>query len=83
MITITEINGTNSDELSTYEITIKQDEKKLIDVSAYPLCECPEDAILERDLSYVWDIKEAFKIGYEAGKNGVEVQYIEKDENEK
>jgi hypothetical protein len=48
---------------------------------ANPLYECPEDAILERDLISCYSILKAVKIAYEAGKRGEEL-IIEELEDE-
>lgn len=50
----------------------------------YPLCECPEDATIERDLIGCKDIIKYMRIAYEAGKNGEEfiVNITEEDEEE-
>ena len=81
MITITEINGYGGNgEGANYEIDISKDGKTLIGFYAGPLQECPEDASLERDLSYVYLAKSFFKLGYEAGKNNEDVKYETKEE---
>lgn len=46
------------------------------------LTECPEDAILGRDLGFVYDIDEMLIAAYKAGKNGEELSIIEKNEPE-
>ena len=46
------------------------------------LTECPEDAILSRDLCFVYDIGEMLIAAYNAGKNGEELSIIEKNESE-
>ena len=38
-----------------------------------PLCECPEDAIIRRDLIGGDRLIEYIKMGYEAGKRGEEI----------
>ena len=52
------------------------------EISAYPLCECPEDATLERDLGFVYDIPELMKRAYEAGKRGEDFSVINETESE-
>ena len=44
------------------------------------LCECPEDAIIGRDLIDAFDLLNAIKLGYAAGKNGEELE-IEEEKN--
>lgn len=46
------------------------------------LTECPENAILGRDLGFVYDIDEMIIAAYNAGKNGEELSIIEKNESE-
>lgn len=72
------INGTNYDDMATLEIEV--DGKHVIGV--YPLYDCPEDAILERDLGFAYDIPELMRKAYEAGKRGEEFSIIEVDEGE-
>jgi len=64
--------GQNSDGLATFRIAV--DGKDV--VNAWP--PEPEDAILERDLSFVYDIVPLMKRAYEAGKAGepFEVQKV-------
>jgi hypothetical protein len=47
--------------------------------SAYPMCECPEDATLERDLISCSRIAKLMELAYIAGKNGED--FIVKFEN--
>ena len=46
------------------------------------LSECPEDAYLERDLSFVYDIPDMIKAAYEAGKKGEPLDFEVTDESE-
>jgi hypothetical protein len=77
MIKIIEKNEINIDGCSTYEAKMFEDDKEIDGFYAGPLCESPEDAILERDLSYAYLAVEWFKKGYEAGKNNIEVKFEE------
>lgn len=45
-------------------------------VSVYPLCECPEDAIIERDLVGCSDIADYMQKAYDAAKRGEELEII-------
>lgn len=47
------------------------------------LSECPEDAILGRDLNFVFSIPNLMKQAYEAGKNGEEfdIEWLDEEEN--
>ncbi len=47
----------------------------------YPLTDCPEDAIIGRDLVSCYDIIKAMEIAYNAGKNGEEWIYTEIEDN--
>jgi hypothetical protein len=82
MITIIESNKEDENGSNRYEVTVKRDDKKLAGFYAQALCECPEDATLERDLGYAYDAVEFFKIGYEAGQKREPVEYIEKEMKE-
>lgn len=73
MIKIIEQDGINENEQATYKVIVERDGKKIAGFYAYPLNECPEDASLERDLSYAYDAVEFFRLGFEAGKSGEEV----------
>lgn len=46
------VHGTNYDDMATVDIYV--DGK--LQVSVYPLNDCPEDAFLERDLRFTYDI---------------------------
>lgn len=48
----------------------------------YPLYDCPEDAIIGRDLKDCEDLANYIKRGYEAAKNGeeLEIEYHEGDD---
>jgi len=52
-------------------------ERMLIDgkevANVYPLCECPEDAIIERDLIGCHDIAKFMKLAHDAGMKGEEL----------
>lgn len=50
--------------------------------SVYPLCECPEDAIIGRDLKDCDDLAHYMKKGYELAKSGdtLEIEYHDVDE---
>ncbi len=80
MLKITEIRGEDSDGCAEYHIRIEQDGKMLRHFYAGCLSECPEDAMLERDLSYAYEAVEFFGIGYGAGKRGEPVEYETKYE---
>lgn len=42
-------------------------------LSVGPLCECPEDAIIGRDLVSCSDVARYMRAAYDAGKNGEEL----------
>lgn len=46
------------------------------------LSECPEDAVIGRDLFNIHDYKSAVMLGYELGKRGLEVQWEEVESTE-
>ena len=70
--------GTNYDDMATLEIDVNGRNA----VSVGPLNECPEDAYLERDLGFAYDIPDLMRMAYEAGKAGEEFTVIELDESE-
>lgn len=82
MLKITEINGSDENGSGRYEIIVERDGKKIMGFCAGPLYECPEDATLERDLSYAYDAISFFRLGLEMGKTGEEVIFEEKEEKE-
>lgn len=67
---ITIYTGNNYDDLETQVMNIETNVGEHSGFSVYPLCECPEDAIIGRDLISCNEIAEAMKIAYEAGKAG-------------
>lgn len=54
--------------LERHEITITH-ENKTSEIYIGALCECPEDAIIGRDLIDGFQILDLMRIAYEAGKN--------------
>lgn len=72
------ISGRNYDGYET--LSIEVDGRSVANV--YPLYECPEDALLERDLSFAYDIPELMHAAYEAGRRGEPFNIIEVDESE-
>jgi len=78
MLKIIELNGVGGNgEGANYQISVIRNGVTIAGFYAGPLQECPEDASLERDLSYAYDAITFFKLGYEAGKNGEEVTFEE------
>jgi len=75
MLKVTETIQTRDWE-DRYEVEIEEDGTKIDGFHAGPLCECPEDATLGRDLHYAYSAVEFFKLGYEAGKAGKEVEFV-------
>ena len=57
-----------SDDMTVLDDTGKQ----IACESVYPLCECPEDAIIGRGLISCSRIIDLMKLAYQAGKNGEE-----------
>lgn len=57
-----------SDDMTVLDDTGKQ----IAYESVYPLCECPEDAIIGRGLISCSRIIDLMKLAYQAGKNGEE-----------
>lgn len=46
--------------------------KQLAQEAVYPLCECPEDAVIGRGLISCSRIIDLMELAYQAGKNGQE-----------
>lgn len=55
-------NGSSTEEMRSDDGSVS--------LSVYPLCECPEDAILERSLVSCSDVAKYMELAYEAGKRG-------------
>ena len=64
------ISSMNSEDLEREDMEI--DGKYRLHVA--PLCECPEDAIIGRDLVSCIDVSKFMKEAYEAGKRGEEFE---------
>ena len=66
---------TNSDDLETQHLSI--DGRKCLHVG--PLCDCPEDAIIGRDLVSCSDVAAYMQMAYDAAKRGEEfvVEYVD------
>lgn len=70
-------------DLSHEEMEVLNDNgERIAQRSVYPLCECPEDAILERDLVGCFDIFKFMQLAYEAGKNGESLELVKMEEAE-
>lgn len=61
--------GYNCDDAEFHEVEINGEGA----YSIYPLYECPEDAIIGRDLIDGRDIIQAIMLGFNAGKKGEEI----------
>lgn len=57
-------------DLESQTMKVETNVKGSVYFSVYPLYECPEDAIIGRDLISCDEIAEAMKVAYEAGKAG-------------
>jgi len=74
-VTLTESHGRNSDGAATLEVDVTDSVGNTVkSLSIYPLYECPEDASLERDMSFAYELADMFALGYNYGKEGVEVE---------
>ena len=66
--------GTTDEDLSFDRMEINDNDGTLLaEESAYPLCECPEDAIIGRSLISCSRILDLMLLAYNAGKNGEEL----------
>ncbi len=59
-------------------VTIKVDGKKV--AYAFDMSEVPEDASVERDLGFIFDIPQLMEDAYSAGKRGEEFEIVEEKE---
>ncbi|MEW4131952.1 hypothetical protein [Bacillus thuringiensis] len=76
--TVTEIHGSNWNDEAHYELKTPAG-----GFSIGSLSECPEDASLERDLSFAYDVVDLMKAAFEAGKRGdIFIVETEDDEDE-
>lgn len=66
--------GFDCDDLEWQEMTV--DGK--YGMSVYPLCDCPEDAIIGRSLPSCFEVLDLMRLAYNAGKNGEEI-IVEKE----
>lgn len=83
MILVKEFSKIDSDDESSYEITISRDGKMLQGFSARDLAsDCPEDATLSRDMGFAYQAIDFFKLGLEIGKSGEEVKFESEDIDE-
>lgn len=69
MKVVLKISGKDKDNGPRHEVEIDGKFNKSIG----PLCECPEDAIIGRDLVDGYDICKYIQIGYDAAKRGEEL----------
>ena len=61
----------DEDFLTSEQLFINGERKETV----FPLCECPEDAIIGRDLISCQDIVKYMKLAYEAGKADERLEY--------
>ncbi|QDX93608.1 hypothetical protein EEL30_15660 [Brevibacillus laterosporus] len=70
------IHGTDCNDAARLDIEVNGKPA----IWASPLYDCPEDATLERDLNFVYNIPDLMRQAYEAGKNGEPFEVVEVDE---
>jgi len=75
---ITIIEGNDCNGSARFELRV--DGKYTFSVGC--LSECPEDANLERDLSFVYDIEPLMRTAYDAGKRGELLEFEHEREKE-
>ena len=68
------------DENESERHVVFVDDKRL--KSIYPLCECPEDATIERDLMSGYDLAQFAQLGFDAAKRGEELEIVYWDKAE-
>lgn len=69
------IEGANNGQATWQRMLINGEEV----LSVYPLYECPEDAIIGRDLVSCDEVVNFMRRAYEAGKNGEEFSVTEEN----
>lgn len=74
-----EVHGANWNDESWIEINV--DGKQVVSIGS--LSECPEDASLERDLNFVYDIADLLEKAHKAGAEGRPFVYTDEEEDEK
>lgn len=63
--------GMDDNDCAIQAMSVQKDDLTILkELQVNALCECPEDATIERDLVSCNDILEYMKLAYEAGKNG-------------
>jgi hypothetical protein len=82
MLEVIEKTGEDSNGDARYEVTVKRDGKKIKGFYAGSLYENPEDASLGRDLGYAYSAVDFLRLGYEAGKSGEEIVFVEEEMGE-
>jgi hypothetical protein len=71
----------NGDGLTCEEVTIWDKEGNDTGFAVHPLCECPEDAIIERDLVSCSDVVKFMEMAYNAGIKGEGFEVERKEMN--
>lgn len=75
---VTMIHSTNWNDEGHVEILVNNGNH----ISIGSLSECPEDASLERDLYFVYDIPDLMRMAHEAGRKGIPFVVEHKDEED-
>ena len=70
--------GESSEGARTERMVIDGEEQ----LSVYPLCECPEDALIERSLVSCSDVVKYMQMAYEVAKRGEEFTVEEEEEED-
>ena len=65
------------DEVTSYSVNTPQNRMSLSN-----MCDCPEDATLNRDLGCIFNLPSIIEEAYEAGKNGEELTFETKVEED-
>jgi hypothetical protein len=75
----------DDDYYEFHHITVTNDDETEIKAEEFisPLCECPEDAIIGRDLKSGYDFLRFIQLGFDAAKNGETLTIIETENKER
>ena len=67
------------DDFRTWELIVENNDTTISELWVTEMTDCPEDATLNRDLGFVYEIKPLLRLAYQMGKRGeeIEFEYIE------
>ena len=63
------------DDFRTWEMVVENEGYVINDLCVTEMTDCPEDATLNRDLGFVYEIRPLLKLAYQMGKRGEEIKF--------